>query len=283
MPYIPYPYASSSYPSLDTRRYTDLHISSTIRPTQFLMPPDRENHAIPYLAHCSQRGSDISYTAHYSPSGFLDHFDPLSHDSSYYSVDSSGRGGHVQLANQQVFTISSHAFRDTSCVSTMYGASISPVEDQIGLEIPRPVVQSRPVPCQQMPELLSESQFYPADRYVDNRLIKSFLNMRYTCYSQLAGAMSSLSVSTFSEHTSDTLGHNSASHQEQEKKHRCPHCDWAFARKHNLKTHMQVHNPHREKPYACSEPGCESKFSRRHDCERHKRVHNRKATTSSQS
>ena len=43
----------------------------------------------------------------------------------------------------------------------------------------------------------------------------------------------------------------------------------ASARKHNLKTHMDTHNPNRKKPFVCPESDCAHPFTRRHDLKRH--------------
>ena len=41
------------------------------------------------------------------------------------------------------------------------------------------------------------------------------------------------------------------------------------ARKHNLKTHMETHNPNRPKPFVCPEGDCGHPFTRKHDLKRH--------------
>ncbi|KAI9445782.1 hypothetical protein BJY52DRAFT_409895, partial [Lactarius psammicola] len=41
------------------------------------------------------------------------------------------------------------------------------------------------------------------------------------------------------------------------------------ARKHNLKTHMETHNPNRKRPYVCPEGDCGHPFTRKHDLKRH--------------
>jgi len=49
----------------------------------------------------------------------------------------------------------------------------------------------------------------------------------------------------------------------------CPQCGHPSARKHNLKTHMETHNPNRKKPFVCPEYGCGQAFVRKHDRKRH--------------
>lgn len=44
-------------------------------------------------------------------------------------------------------------------------------------------------------------------------------------------------------------------------------CDKAFKRKDNLKCHLKVHNPNRERPFACSD--CDETYLRRVDLKRH--------------
>ncbi|KAH8999878.1 hypothetical protein EDB86DRAFT_616584 [Lactarius hatsudake] len=51
------------------------------------------------------------------------------------------------------------------------------------------------------------------------------------------------------------------------EKYVCDHC--GSARKHNLKTHMETHNPNRERPFVCPENDCGQPFTRKHDLKRH--------------
>ncbi|KAH9975964.1 hypothetical protein BGW80DRAFT_1457493 [Lactifluus volemus] len=53
------------------------------------------------------------------------------------------------------------------------------------------------------------------------------------------------------------------------KIHRCPICGHVSERKHNLKTHMETHNPNRSKPYVCHYETCRWRFTRKHDLKRH--------------
>ncbi|KAH9014427.1 hypothetical protein EDB84DRAFT_1568149 [Lactarius hengduanensis] len=53
------------------------------------------------------------------------------------------------------------------------------------------------------------------------------------------------------------------------EKYVCDHCGHRSARKHNLKTHMETHNPNRERPFVCLENDCGQPFTRRHDLKRH--------------
>ncbi|KAH9021691.1 hypothetical protein EDB83DRAFT_2431135 [Lactarius deliciosus] len=53
------------------------------------------------------------------------------------------------------------------------------------------------------------------------------------------------------------------------EKYVCNHCGHQSARKHNLKTHMETHNPNRERPFVCPENDCGQPFTRRHDLKRH--------------
>ncbi|KAH9055720.1 hypothetical protein EDB87DRAFT_1687921 [Lactarius vividus] len=53
------------------------------------------------------------------------------------------------------------------------------------------------------------------------------------------------------------------------EKYVCPHCGHRSARKHNLKTHMETHNPNRERPFVCPEIECGQPFTRKHDLKRH--------------
>lgn len=50
----------------------------------------------------------------------------------------------------------------------------------------------------------------------------------------------------------------------------CPTCGRGFDRKSNLRQHMQVHDPNRERPFVCPLPWCKDRaFSRKNDCHRH--------------
>jgi hypothetical protein len=50
----------------------------------------------------------------------------------------------------------------------------------------------------------------------------------------------------------------------------CPVCGRAFDRKFNYKEHLKVHNPDRERPFACPIEGCQQKpFGRMNDLTRH--------------
>ncbi|KAF8262894.1 hypothetical protein EI94DRAFT_1742264 [Lactarius quietus] len=49
----------------------------------------------------------------------------------------------------------------------------------------------------------------------------------------------------------------------------CPECGHKSARKHNLKTHMDTHNPDRMKPFVCPVSDCGHPFTRKHDLKRH--------------
>ncbi|KAH9164271.1 hypothetical protein EDB89DRAFT_276253 [Lactarius sanguifluus] len=53
------------------------------------------------------------------------------------------------------------------------------------------------------------------------------------------------------------------------EKYVCDHCGHRSARKHNLKTHMETHNPNRERPFVCPENDCGQPFTRKHDLKRH--------------
>ncbi|KAH8977916.1 hypothetical protein EDB92DRAFT_676345 [Lactarius akahatsu] len=53
------------------------------------------------------------------------------------------------------------------------------------------------------------------------------------------------------------------------EKYVCNHCGHRSARKHNLKTHMETHNPNRERPFVCPENDCGQPFTRKHDLKRH--------------
>ncbi|KAI8617147.1 hypothetical protein BC830DRAFT_1049856, partial [Chytriomyces sp. MP71] len=59
------------------------------------------------------------------------------------------------------------------------------------------------------------------------------------------------------------------------KGYTCPvkGCGKLFLRSHNLKNHVVVHEPSREKAYICPAEGCHKKFTRVHDLERHRTVH----------
>jgi len=48
----------------------------------------------------------------------------------------------------------------------------------------------------------------------------------------------------------------------------CPDCRHGSARKHNLKTHMEKHNPDRKK-FVCPESDCDRSFTRKHCRKRH--------------
>ncbi|KAJ3101608.1 hypothetical protein HDU96_009920 [Phlyctochytrium bullatum] len=50
-------------------------------------------------------------------------------------------------------------------------------------------------------------------------------------------------------------------------------CGKPFTRRFNLKTHLNVHNPTRPRPFPCPEPSCTKSFVRIHDLERHAVVH----------
>jgi len=49
----------------------------------------------------------------------------------------------------------------------------------------------------------------------------------------------------------------------------CSYCGHVSARKHNLKTHMDTHNPDRKKPFVCPAGDCAHPFTRKHDLKRH--------------
>ncbi|ETW77830.1 hypothetical protein HETIRDRAFT_325249 [Heterobasidion irregulare TC 32-1] len=49
----------------------------------------------------------------------------------------------------------------------------------------------------------------------------------------------------------------------------CKHCDRSFATRWNLKTHMNLHNPNRMKPFACTHEGCHYASARKNDLKRH--------------
>lgn len=53
------------------------------------------------------------------------------------------------------------------------------------------------------------------------------------------------------------------------QKHKCPYCPDAFAREHNLRSHLLSHSD--EKPYVCST--CSSRFRRLHELKRHTNLH----------
>ncbi|KAI9364516.1 hypothetical protein DFJ73DRAFT_620011 [Zopfochytrium polystomum] len=50
-------------------------------------------------------------------------------------------------------------------------------------------------------------------------------------------------------------------------------CGKIFARKFNLKTHLNTHDPERARPFQC--PDCEKTFVRFHDLDRHQTVHSK--------
>jgi hypothetical protein len=51
---------------------------------------------------------------------------------------------------------------------------------------------------------------------------------------------------------------------------RCDDCGHRFKRPYNYAKHMIIHNPRREKPFACEETGCsQPPFARAHDLQRH--------------
>lgn len=54
----------------------------------------------------------------------------------------------------------------------------------------------------------------------------------------------------------------------------CHLCPKKFTRKHNLESHIRVHN--NEKPFQCSI--CNEKFTRKNDCDRHERLHGEKTS-----
>lgn len=52
-------------------------------------------------------------------------------------------------------------------------------------------------------------------------------------------------------------------------------CGKMFARKFNLKTHMNTHDPARARPFLCPDPNCNKTFVRFHDLDRHQTVHSK--------
>ncbi|OZJ04420.1 hypothetical protein BZG36_02900 [Bifiguratus adelaidae] len=61
----------------------------------------------------------------------------------------------------------------------------------------------------------------------------------------------------------------SKSKRDRKKIHHCPvpGCPKVFSRLFNLNTHVETHNPHRNKPYPCNY--CDKSFARKHDLHRH--------------
>ena len=49
----------------------------------------------------------------------------------------------------------------------------------------------------------------------------------------------------------------------------CEICDMPFERPYNLKSHLETHDPHREKPFKCEYEGCAREFVRKTDLVRH--------------
>lgn len=58
--------------------------------------------------------------------------------------------------------------------------------------------------------------------------------------------------------------------EDPRRRHQCPHCNRAFARAYNLKTHLDTHNPERQKSFICPHRSCGRAFSRKHDLQRHR-------------
>lgn len=54
--------------------------------------------------------------------------------------------------------------------------------------------------------------------------------------------------------------------------YQCDLCGKLFQRNYNLKTHMDIHNPRRDKPNLCEHVGCDKKFVRRTDLQRHEQT-----------
>ncbi|KAJ3002117.1 hypothetical protein HKX48_002522, partial [Thoreauomyces humboldtii] len=52
-----------------------------------------------------------------------------------------------------------------------------------------------------------------------------------------------------------------------------PSCPRTFTRHFNLRTHIETHNPDRDRPFPCS--SCNKRFLRAHDLERHETVHSK--------
>ncbi|KAJ3917992.1 hypothetical protein F5877DRAFT_79437 [Lentinula edodes] len=102
----------------------------------------------------------------------------------------------------------------------------------------------------------------------------NFLN-QLASYGTIAGA--TVSVDQIDSHLSGVYSialapsstDDSRKDNSSKKKYKCTVCTRAFDRAYNLKTHMDTHNPNRQKPYVCPHLSCHRAFSRKHDLGRH--------------